>query len=193
LRGLVPQTHFTTFIILALNFGVFLATLTLSSKYGGSFLSLDGRVLEVFGWKERFAILAAGQWWRLITAGLLHGGVMHILMNSWAMYDLGAQVEHVFGTARFLAIYILSSIAGFYASLQLNAYPSVGASAALCGLIGAMMGYARRTRQSFVWSFYLRWVIILAVLGFVFDMVDNAAHFGGFAAGFALGWIASGQ
>ncbi|MEZ5365296.1 MAG: rhomboid family intramembrane serine protease [Bryobacterales bacterium] len=67
--------------------------------------------------QNRLAILGYGQWWRLITAGFLHGGIFHILMNSWVLYDLGAQVEHIYGTSRYLAIYLISSIGGFAASL----------------------------------------------------------------------------
>ena len=190
LRGLIPQSHFTIFIMLAINFGIFVAMVILSRKLGyDDVLGVDGRVLQVFGAKERFSIFYAGQWWRLVSAGFLHAGVVHILMNSYVMFDLGAQVEQVFGTARFLAIYLLSSVAGFVASLYWTPNPSVGASAALSGLIGAMLAYGRRSGQSFVWSFYMRWVILMAVIGFFIPFIDNAAHFGGFAAGFVLGWI----
>jgi rhomboid protease GluP len=190
--GLIPATHFTTFIILAINFGIFVAMMILSNKVGGGdMFGIDGRVADVFGAKNRLAILQYGQWWRLITAGFLHGGIFHILMNSWVLYDLGAQVEHIYGTARFLAIYLISSIGGFLASLLWSPGYSLGASAALCGLIGAMMAYAKRTDQSFVFSFYLRWILMIAVIGLVFSMIDNAAHFGGLATGYLIGWVAA--
>ncbi len=191
LRGLIPETHFTTVILLAVNFGLFIVMMLLSQKVSGSFFSIDLRVAELFGAKVRFNILQEGQWWRLMTAGFLHGGIMHILMNSWVLFDLGAQVEDVLGTARYLAIYLVSSVFGFYVSLQITAADSLGASAALSGLIGAMMAFARRTGQSFVWSFYLRWAILIAVIGLLFPAIDNAAHFGGFVAGFGMGWIAA--
>jgi rhomboid protease GluP len=190
--GLVPATHFTTFIILAINFMVFAAMLILSSKVGnGDMFGVDYRVADVFGAKSRLGILVYGQWWRLVTAGFLHGGIFHILMNSWVLYDLGAQVEHIYGTARFLAIYLISSIGGFIASLLWTPGQSLGASAALCGLIGAMMAYGKRTNQSFVFSFYLRWIIMIAVIGLVFSMIDNAAHFGGLAFGYIVGYVAA--
>ena len=190
--GLIPATHFTTFIILAINFGVFVAMMVLSSKLGGGdMFGIRGDVADVFGAKNRLAILYYGQWWRLITAGFLHGGIFHILMNSWVLYDLGAQVEHIYGTARFLSIYLISSVGGFLASLLWSPGLSLGASAALCGLIGAMMAYAKRTDQQFVFSFYLRWILMIAVIGLVFSMIDNAAHFGGLAAGFLVGYVAA--
>ncbi len=190
--GLIPATHFTTFIILAINFMIFVAMLVLSGKLGGGdSFSIRGDVAEVFGANRRLAIVYYGQWWRLITAGFLHGGIFHILMNSWVLYDLGAQVEHIFGTARFLAIYLISSVGGFLVSMAFTTNLSLGASAALCGLIGAMMAYGKRTNQSFVFSFYLRWMIMIAVIGLFFPMIDNAAHFGGLAVGFAVAYAAA--
>ncbi len=192
LKGLMSQAHFTTMILLAINFGLFIVMMVLSQRLGwDSVLSLPMPVLEVFGAKVRFNVMYAGEWWRLVTAGFLHGGVIHLLMNSWVLFGLGAQVEHVFGTARFLVIYLLSNVAGFGASLYWTAAPSVGSSAALSGLIGAMMAYARRTNQDFIWSFYLRWIIMLAVIGLMLPVIDNAAHFGGFVAGFGVGHVAT--
>ena len=54
-----------------------------------------------------------GQWWRLVTAGFLHGGLFHILMNSWVLFDLGAQVEQVYGARRMLVFYFVSTVGGF--------------------------------------------------------------------------------
>ena len=59
---------------------------------------------------------ARGEWWRLVTAGFLHGGLLHILMNSWVLFDLGAQVEEIYGASRMWVIYFVSSVCGFYAS-----------------------------------------------------------------------------
>ena len=192
LRGLVPQSHFTTFILLAINFGIFLVTMVLSMQLGSDdFLSVHGGVLNVFGAKERIAIVLYDQWWRLVTAGFLHGGIIHLLMNSWVLFGLGVQVEEVFGTARYLVIYLLSSVIGFLVSLYWTPAMSIGSSAALSGLIGAMMAYAKRTGQDFIWSFYLRRMIIIAVLGLIIPAIDNAAHFGGFVGGFGIGFLAA--
>jgi rhomboid protease GluP len=193
-RGLIPQSHFTTIIILTLNFGLFVASMILSMKLsggdGGSF-SVSGQVLQVFGAKDAYFILH-GEWWRLVTAGFLHAGVFHILMNSWVLFDLGSHAEQVFGTSRFLVIYLISSVFGFIASLFWSPMSlSIGASAAACGLIGAMMAYGRRSGSQFIWSFYLRWIMLIAVIGLLPGFnIDNAAHLGGFAAGFAVGYVA---
>ncbi len=193
LRGLIPQTHFTTVIILAANFGLFVASLLLSMKLGSeSMMSIPVQVLVAFGAKYGPPILRQGQWWRLVTAGFLHGGVFHILMNSWVLLDLGSHAESIFGTPRYLVIYVVSSVFGFLASLFWDPMvPSIGASAAACGLIGAMMAYAHRSGSRMIWSFYGRWILLIVVISFIPGFnIDNAAHFGGFVSGFAVGYVA---
>src|SRR5262245_26942106 len=90
--GFIPQAHFTTVVILLINFGLYAATVVYSMGSGaGNVMNVDGRTLVFFGSKY-VDFIAGGQWWRLVTAGFLHGGLMHILMNSWALFDLGAAV-----------------------------------------------------------------------------------------------------
>jgi rhomboid protease GluP len=134
-----------------------------------------------------------GQWWRLVTAGFLHGGLLHILMNCWVLFDLGAQVEDIYGASRMWVIYLVSSVFGFYVSMVWNpAAPSVGASAALFGLIGAMIALGVRHRNPMgaaIRGMYIRW----AVYGLIFSLIpgiDMAAHIGGIVAGFGVGYLA---
>lgn len=156
-------------------------------------MSLDGLSLFRFGAKEGQAIFA-GQWWRLITAGFLHGGLFHIFLNSWALYDVGANVEQIYGARRFIVIYFMSTVAGFMASLVWTPALSVGASAGLFGLIGAMIAVTMGDRTSYasmLRGFYVRWAIYGLLLGLLpFFRTDNAAHLGGLAAGFLVGWVA---
>lgn len=193
--SLMERLQSTTGILLLINLGLFAATMVTTIKYvpdaAGS-LSIDGRVLEMFGGKFGPVIYRYGEWWRLVTAGFLHGGVFHILMNMWVITDLGAQVEQIYGTSRYLVIYLLSSIAGFALSLWWAPYSlSIGASAAACGLLGAMMAFGRRSGSDFIWKFYLRWAIMLIVIGLMPGFhIDNAAHIGGLAGGFGIGYIA---
>ena len=136
--------------------------------------------------------MMGNQWWRWITAGFLHGGIFHILMNSWVLFDLGAQVEETYGTPRLIAIYILSTIGGFWLSGYTGHF-SVGASAAIFGLIGAMIALGVREKSSFgsaVRGMYVRWADYGLVLGFVIPGIDNFAHIGGLASGFVVGYIA---
>lgn len=194
LGGIIPNTHFTTALILLLNAGLYIATAVYASsgRDGGGFMDIDVKTLFLFGAKYTPAIVH-GQWWRLITAGFLHGGLIHIGMNSWVLYDLGAQVEEAYGTARFLVIYFVTSVAGFFASMiVMPNTPSIGASAALFGLIGVMIALGARSRSSFgqaMRAFYIRWAIYGLLMGFIMSHVDNAAHIGGLAAGFAMGYV----
>ena len=75
-------------------------------------MNLDVRTLIMFGAKWNMG-LAQGEYWRLVTAGFLHGGLIHILMNSWVLFDLGAQVEEIYGSSRMLVIYFVSTVGGF--------------------------------------------------------------------------------
>jgi rhomboid protease GluP len=191
--GFIPHARFTTTILLLINFGLYIATALYSMNHSqnGGFMDLDGQTLAVFG-----ASLPRGNpfwaWWRLITAGFLHGGLIHILMNSWVLFDIGAQVEEAYGTARLVAFYVLSTIGGFWLSSYTGHF-SVGASAAIFGLIGAMIALGVREKSSFgsaVRGMYIRWAMYGLVLGFVVPGVDNFAHIGGLAAGFAAGYVA---
>jgi rhomboid protease GluP len=155
-------------------------------------LNVNGQVLAVFGAKVSNAILY-GQWWRLVTAGFLHGGLLHIFMNSWVLFSVGAQVEETYGTARFLVLYFVSNVLGFYASTLWSPYLSIGASAALFGLIGAMIAAGMRSNTSMgaaIKAQYTQWVIYMLVIGLLpFFNIDTAAHIGGLAGGFALAWL----
>lgn len=193
LAGFIPHARFVTVMILTINVGFYLVTMLYSMRAGSeSLMDIDGRTLFVFGAKHRDAIFF-GQWWRLVTAGFLHGGLFHLLMNSWVLFDLGAQVEEIFGQRRLIVIYFVSTIAGFIASTLWSPVLSIGASAGVFGLIGAMIALGARSRTplgSAIKAHYLRWAVYGMLLGFLpFFRVDNAAHLGGLAAGFACAWV----
>lgn len=189
LGGLIPQARFTTLMIMLINTGLYIATVLHTSRSGEGGMDPDMQTLFLFGAKYAPAILA-GQWWRLITAGFLHGGILHILMNMWVLFDLGAQVEETCGTSRFLVIYLVSNFTGFLASFYISPSLSMGASAAIFGLIGAMIGVGVRDRSSYgsaLRSFYMRWAIYGLVLS-VIPGIDWAAHIGGLVGGFVIGF-----
>jgi rhomboid protease GluP len=193
LGGLIPHAGYYTVVILLINTGLYLATSLYSVNGGrGNFLNLDGETLFAFGAKFGPAI-AGGQWWRLVTAGFLHGGLLHILMNCWVLFDLGAQVEEIYGGARMLTIYFVANIAGFYVSyLWRPESISVGASAALFGLVGAMLAVGTRYRStlgSAVRSVYMRYLVYLLLFSLL-PGIDMAAHIGGLIGGFGVGYLA---
>jgi rhomboid protease GluP len=195
LGGLIPHARFNTIVILLANFGLYLvsALYSMRAETGGGFSGIDGNTLIAFGAKFGPAI-AAGQWWRLVTAGFLHGGMLHILMNSWVLFDLAPQVEEAYGASRMWVIYFVSTVGGFYLSnLWSPKSPSVGASAALCGLIGAMIALGVTHHSAAVGaairSTYIRWAIYILVFSLL-PSVDMAAHVGGGIAGFAVAYLA---
>ena len=189
--GFIPQARFNTVLILAINFGLYLITVLYSMNAGrGDLMNLDAYTLIDFG--AMFSpLIRSGEWWRLVTAGFLHGGLIHILVNSWGLFDLGAQVEEVFGASRMLTFYFISSVSGFYVSSLLKTGPSIGASAALCGLIGALIAHGLRDRGAYgaaIRSVAVRWIVYIVIFSLL-PGVDMAAHMGGLAGGFGLAYF----
>ena len=194
LAGFIPHARFVTVMILTINVGLYLVTMLYSMRSGyDALMDIDGRTLFTFGAKHREAIFF-GQWWRLVTAGFLHGGLFHILMNSWVLFDLGAQVEEIYGQRRFIVIYFVSTVAGFMASTLWSPVLSIGASAGVFGLIGAMIALGTKSGSalgSAIKAHYMRWAVYGLLMGFLpFFRADNGAHLGGLAAGFACAWLA---
>jgi len=141
------------------------------------------------------ALVAQGEAWRLLSSVFLHSGAVHLGFNMISLYFLGSFVEVTFGKARFLALYLLSGLAGGLAYLYFGGFnaPAVGASGAIFGLLGGVLGYALR-RGTFSWQNPLiRQLLILLALnlyiGFSIPNISNTAHLGGLAGGFAFGWL----
>ena len=186
--GLIPAAHFTTVLILLINVALYIATAYMGRGIG------PNAALWAFGGKYGPSIWRDHEWWRLVTAGFLHGGLLHIAMNSWVLYDLGAQVEQVFGTPRFLVIYFFGTVAGFYLSVLRNPILSIGSSAGIMGLVGAMIAFGVANRTSVgrqIRHQYGRYVVYMLAFGLIGGFgVDNWAHIGGLAGGFAVAYVA---
>lgn len=189
MAGVLQGDRFLTMLILVINIGLYLATLS----YSGGSMDPSFQALEVFGAKDGYAILRGMQWWRLITAGFLHGGILHIGMNSWVLWDLGPQIDEIFGGYRYIAIYLISTVMGFAASLFWSpAVLSIGASAGIAGLIGAMVGLGTREKHTIIGrerGRYIQWMMLVLVQGFIISGIDNAAHIGGFVGGFCVAYL----
>lgn len=137
--------------------------------------------------------VAAGEYWRLLSAIFLHGGFEHLVSNAVALFILGMICEHAFGRGQFFVLYVLSGLAGSVVSLLSGAGPSVGASGAIFGLQGAAIVLFRRHRDRLLMRdrrigvVLLVWAIYAIAAGIVTPYVDNGAHIGGLAAGALLG------
>ncbi|MDP8946953.1 MAG: rhomboid family intramembrane serine protease [Actinomycetota bacterium] len=141
------------------------------------------------------ALVAQGEVWRLFSSMFLHSGVTHLALNMLSLYFLGSFVEAAFGRGRFFALYLLSGISGGLAYLYFGGFeaPAVGASGAIFGLLGGVLGYSLG-RGTFSWQNPLirQLLILLALnlyLGFSIPNISNTAHLGGLAGGVVFGWL----
>jgi rhomboid protease GluP len=184
-----------TYALLAVNIGVFLLMLFVS---GGS---EDSATLVAFGAK-RNDLLRDGDWFRLVTPIFIHAGLIHLLSNSYALWVVGPQVEKLYGSARFLLIYLLAGIGGVAGSFlgqeifDRPNVPSVGASGAIFGLFGVLAVFGYRYRHELPAAFrrafgagILPVIVINLFIGFSIPFIDNSAHIGGLIAGAALTFI----
>ena len=127
--------------------------------------------------------VASGEVWRLLTAAFLHGGVLHLLLNMYAVYLFGPQLESAFGRARFLVLYVVSALGGSAASYTFSSplTPSLGASGAVFGLLGASLVVSRKLGRDASFLYVL--LAVNLAFGFVAANIDWKAHLGGLAAG----------
>ncbi len=187
----VPRGNLASIIVLTINVAFYLVEIAISYKQGKS-TDVSGQVAVLLGAKYG-PLIHAGQYWRLITAGFLHGGLMHILMNSWSLFILVTEVEQFYGTNRLIVAYVFSTFTGFLCSLYWSPHSlSLGASAACFGMFGIMLAMGLRNRADplaqAVRAHYGQWVVIGIVLSLM-PGIDMAAHIGGFIGGFIVGWL----
>jgi len=203
LGRLMPEASPVTYSILGLSCALYILCLMWTIRISGfeaagggmsalfGFGGISGMVLFRLGMSLPWPLDLA-QPWRLITAMFLHGSLMHIVFNMWVLMDIGPQVEELYGSARYLFIYVVTGIGGYLASSAIAGNTSMGASGALLGLIGLMLAMTtgRRTAgMQMLRGQLIRWLIYIAIWGFVFPGIDNYAHGGGLVTGFLLGKI----
>jgi membrane associated rhomboid family serine protease len=155
----------------------------------GDVLARLGASLPLFGFPGIPGDLA--QPWRFVMAVFLHGGLLHIGFNMWVLMDVGPAIEELYGSARYLFIYVVTGIGGYMLSSATGHF-SVGGSGALLGLIGVLLAVTSGRRSigmQMLRSQIIKWLIYIAILGLVIRGIDNFAHLGGFITGFALGKI----
>jgi rhomboid protease GluP len=135
----------------------------------------------------------AGQYWRLLSATFLHGGIDHLLGNAIALLILGMICEHAFGRRQFVVLYVASAVAGSIMSLAISTGPSVGASGAIFGLQGAAVVLFRRHRDRLlvrdrrIGLVLLAWALYSVANGLMTPWIDNGAHIGGALGGALVG------
>jgi rhomboid protease GluP len=188
---------FFSMLILGINVLVFILMGVVGLKNGGgaeSFISsASGSVLRDFG-SLAPDLVRQGEWWRIVTANFLHIGLIHLLFNSYALYQIGPMAEEIYGEQKFIFIYILTGIVAFTASFIFG-IPSAGASGAISGLIGLLAAYGYKQGGTFgkaLMRSMLTWMGMTIVMGFMIG-ANNVAHVGGFIAGGALAFVLKGE
>jgi rhomboid protease GluP len=161
------------------------------------FLAPDSRVLFLLGSSGGIPVFGYNRWWTVLSAGWLHGSLLHIIFNMMWVRDLGPAVAQMFGPGRMVIIYTVAGISGFFLSsfayVFLPNLPflsgagfTVGASASVFGFLGALVYYGRRTGSSMLRAEAIRYALILGFFGFIMRGVDNFAHAGGFLGGYLV-------
>ena len=187
-----------TVAILILNIVFFAAELMgtiQAGQFGGLSIlwGMNGETLYRLGACFGPSIYQGHEWYRLITAMFLHGGLIHIGFNMMVFLDLGPIVEEVYGSARYLFLYVTMGAASFVVS-SLAGHFSLGASGAILGLVGLMIAITTKRGGAYMRELRSRlisWVVTIFVMGLLFTgmRTDNWAHAGGLAAGFVLGKV----
>ncbi len=185
-----PIWKSATFFLIAINVAVFL---TMVLKNPGAFMQPTNQ--ELLRWGADFGPLTLdNQPWRLITAGFLHIGIIHIAVNMWSLWILGKIAERFVGPTSLVAIYLLTGVGASLASLAWDPIRvSAGASGPIFGFVGAMIGilYMAKDRLEPVKrKAMLNWVVRVAVINLVIGLtagIDNMAHAGGLVTGMVIG------
>lgn len=200
LRRLGNDLGFVSLIIYGCG-GLYVLGLLLTVMRGGNVLAGGGMfgllspaqgIQIMLGASGAYPVFGLGMWWSVLSAGWLHGGILHILLNMMWVRNLGPATAELYGGPRMVIIYTISSVTGFLLSSFLGLYPipkfgaplTVGASAPIFGLLGALMYYGRRGGSSMVHGEAKGYAVALFVFGLLFPGVDNAAHAGGFIGGY---------
>jgi rhomboid protease GluP len=186
-------------LIIIINVAFYILSLLLNPSEifisGGSpfnFLSPSGRSLLLLGATGTIPVFQFHHYWSLVAASFLHGGILHIVFNMMALYQIGPFILREFGFYRFMIIYVLTGITGFSVSLIAGVPFTIGASASLCGLIGAIIYYGRSRGGYYGQAIYkqaMGWVVGLIVFGVILSGINNWAHGGGLLSGLLLAFL----
>ena len=204
LRALGQDMGFVPFVI---GMCVVLYVLTLLASGGNigggglfNFLAPSGTSLFLFGASGAVPVFVFDRWWTLLSAAWLHGSALHILFNMMWVRQLAPPTADMYGPGRMVIIYTVAAIAGFALSSVAGAFLSpfippwlfflrggsstVGASAPIFGLLGALVYYGHRAGSQIVGNQALTYALVLGMFGFLMPGIDNYAHAGGFGGGY---------
>jgi membrane associated rhomboid family serine protease len=191
LKNVTPNAPVTPTLI-AINAVMFVIAVAL----GGGVMVPHPEVMIRLG-SNYTPLTAGGEWWRLLTATFLHFGLVHLAFNMWALWVNGLLVERLYGSARYLLIYLVAGLAGSVASFLWHPFVNgAGASGAIFGVLGALLAFFLSTHSGVpksVLKTHRRTAALFIVVSMLnaarFPGIDNAAHLGGLTAGFIMGFL----
>jgi rhomboid protease GluP len=196
--GFVPFVIGTCAVVYILTLIASRGNVRMSGLFG--FLGPSGLTLIAFGASGADPVFVAGRWWTVLSAGWLHAGALHIIVNMVAVRQLAPGVAELYGPGRMVIIYTAGSVVGFtLSSLAGQFMPrlpiiggaglTVGASASIAALIGALLSYGRRSGSSMARSYASSYAMMILLQGAFIPGIDNYAHVGGFAGGYLAGLL----
>ena len=187
---------------------MFVLSLLLSGGIQGgglNLLSVSSYALRALGASGAGPVFDEGHWWTVLSATWLHAGLLHILFNMMSLRNIGSDTVHIIGPGRTVIIYVVAGVCGFLLSsamgaavpiiamlplpifilrLLVGAQLTVGASASIFGLLGALVHYGRKSGSSLIHGQAKQWAIIMFIYGLIMPGIDNWAHAGGFIGGY---------
>jgi rhomboid protease GluP len=188
---------------------LYILSLVLTLMVGGnvmgrglfSILSPAPFAISLLGVSGAYPVFVQGRWWTLLTAGWLHGSALHIIFNMMVFRQLAPAIAEIYGGPRLVIIYTVSSASGFLLSSLAGYFMppipilggadfTLGASAAVLGLLGALVHYGGRGGSSLIRSQATSYAISILIFGVLMPGIDNWAHAGGFVGGYlASAWL----
>lgn len=205
--GFVPMVMGGSVLMFALS--LLLTAKTSSGGMGGGLMGLSGYALEALGASGAGPLVRDGRWWTILSATWLHGSLIHIFFNMMSLRNIGPDMVSIIGPARTIIIYVVGGAVGFLASSLMGsdtaieiiaslplplfilrklvgAGLTVGASASLFALLGALMHYGRKSGSSLIHGQAMQWAFVMFLYGLFMPGIDNWAHAGGFAGGYLV-------
>lgn len=182
------KKYYITYMLMFINILIYI----LEIYFSGNLFNIDIYTLIIMGAKYN-VLIDNGEIYRLVTAGFLHGGIIHLLFNMAALKSIGEDIEIYYGKIKYLIIYFLSLIGGTLASYIFSENSvSVGASGAIFGLLGATLIFAIKNKEKVSKKYFksIVEVIVLNVLiGLSLSNIDNYAHLGGLLSGSIISFV----
>ncbi len=144
----------------------------------------------VLGWQDNYKILTDGEYYRLLTSIFLHGSFTHLFVNMFSLYQLGPIIQRIFNDVRFLLIYFVAGLWGSIFSLIFSPnMPSVGASGAIFGLLGALIVWALNEKDRDLLTQLGIILLLNLLIGLTVPNIGNWAHLGGLLSGAVLAFL----